>query len=398
MSARAPTDGRIRVLHVHTLPVISGSGINTFISMQGAPRERYAVELASAAGGGGAGLHELVRRYGMTSHEVRHMAWDIDLREDALVVGELVRLMRRGAYDVVHTHNSKAGFVGRLAAYLAGVPVIIHTCHGYAFHDAETPLRRATFRALERLATAWCDRIIVISQPMMDWALAHHIAPPSKLVKIYSGIDTTAFQAPVDVTRVRAALGLRPEHFVVAEVAKLWEGKGHEVLLAAAAQLVPRLPELRVLVVGEGALRPRLEAETARLGLGAHVIFTGFRDDVPALLQAVDVCALPSFYEGMARAVLEGQAAGRAVVATRVGGIVDLVRDGETGLLVPAGDVASLAGALERLARDEGLRARLGDGARRAIGEQFEARTMVGQILALYEELLAAKGRGERGV
>jgi len=377
---------RVRVLHVHTLPVISGSGLNTVLSMQGLPADRYEAALACAPGGA---LLELVEQRGMRVHRLRHMVWSLHLLHDPLVVIELWRLMRRHRYAIVHTHNSKAGFVGRLAAWLAGVPVIVHTVHGFAFHPYERWWKQRLYRFLERLAAHWCDRLIVISEPLLEWALRERIAPRAKMVKIYSGIDTQAFRQPHDLYALRAELGLTDQMFVVGEVAKLWAGKGHTVLLRAAARLKDQIPNLRVLIIGEGGLRSTLAELVRELGLHDRVILTGFREDIPPLTQLLDVAVLPTLFEGMGRAVLEAQAAGKPVVASRVGGIPDLITDGATGLLIDPGRVEPLAEAIRRLYDDPMLRRRLGHAAQAAVDGRFDAVTMAQHIQQVYEELIA---------
>ncbi len=378
----------VRVLHVHTLPVISGSGLNTVLSMQGLPKDRYEVELGCASGGP---LLELVERQGMVVRRLHHMVWPIHPLQDVLVMWELVRLMQRQRYTIVHTHNSKAGFVGRLAARLVRVPVVIHTVHGFPFHPYERWWKRGLYRCLERLAAAWSDQLILISQPLIDWALQEHIAPKEKMVKIYSGIDVSAFRQPVDGNQVRASWGLHDHEFVVGEVAKLWPGKGHDILLRAAARLKNQIPSLRLLIVGEGDLRPSLVQLAQTLGIQDRVVFTGFQSDVPALVHAFDVAVLPTLFEGMGRAVIEAQAAGKAVIASRVGGIPDLITDGQTGLLVEPEDVEQLAEAMVRLYEQPALRDRLGQAARRAVDGRFAVQTMVEQIVTLYDRLVERK-------
>jgi glycosyltransferase involved in cell wall biosynthesis/ADP-heptose:LPS heptosyltransferase len=382
-----------RILHVHTLPVISGSGINTFLCMQGARDAGFDAALACAPGGD---LIRKVKDAGMHVHLLRHMVWAPNPWRDALAVLELRRLIRREGYGVVHTHNSKAGFIGRLAARVSGTEVIVHTVHGFAFHDNEKPRRRQLYRILERLAARWCDRMIMISQPLMDWALAEGIAPREKMVKIYSGIDMESFRGSCDTAAARASLGLGSEDFVVGEVAKLWAGKGHDILLRSAALLRSRIPHLKVVLIGDGDLRPSLERLVAALHLEQRVVFAGFREDVPVLTRMLDVAVLPSLFEGMGRAVIEAQAAARAVIGTRVGGIPDLIQDGQTGLLIDPGSVEALADAIRRLFEDAPLRARLGEQAQRSIDGRFSSRTMVEQTIGVYQELLQQK-RGWRG-
>ena len=380
--------GRVRVLHVHTLPVVSGSGLNTLLSMQGQRDAGYDVELACAPGGP---LLGEVERAGLVARPVRHLVQPVDPFHDLLAVVELWRLIRSSGYTIVHTHNSKAGFIGRLAAKLAGAPVIIHTVHGFAFHAYERWWRRQLFRALERMAARWCDHLIMISEPLITWALEVRIAPREQMTKIYSGIDLDAFRRPVDPASLRGEFGFRDQEFIVGQVAKLWPGKGHEVLFHAAARLKDRLPRLRLLVIGEGELRATLHRLAQELDISDRVIFAGFRSDIAALTHLFDVAVLPSLFEGMGRAILEAQAAGKPVIASRVGGTPDLIRDGVNGCLVEPGNVEALAGALCRLYEQPQLRRALGQTAQQMMDRRFEARTMVEQIVSLYDTLRERK-------
>lgn len=375
----------VRVLHIHTLPVWSGSGINTFLSMKLLP-PRYTAALACAPGGR---LEDEVRAAGMTFFPVPAFTGPLSPVRDALALRQLLHLLRREKFSVVHTHNSKAGFLGRLAAHLAGVPCIVHTIHGFAFHDCESAARRRLFVGCERLAAGWCHALIAISQPMIDWAAQEHIAPGRTIEKIYSGIEVDAFSNALPHPTIRRAADWADTDLVIGFFAKLWAGKGHADALQALALARRTEPRLKLLLIGEGPLEDELRAQAAELKLGDSVCFAGFRADIPALTAACDICILPSYFEGMGRVVLEGMAAGKPVIASRVGGIVELIRDGETGLFITPGRPDELAAALLRLAADPVLRARLGHAARQAVNAEFSAPCMTGRIVAVYDRLLA---------
>lgn len=383
---------RYKVLHLHTLPVISGSGINTYLTMKGTPQDRFAVAMACAPGGK---LNTIVREAGITVHEVRHMVQPLRPFKDLLALLEIIRILRREKIDIVHTHNSKAGFLGRLAGRLAGVPVVVHTVHGFAFHQSEPAWRRALFRSLERMAASWSDHTIFISQPMIDWARRERILREGRYAKIYSGIDLETFRGYSweEVGRLRGDLGFHADDRVIGFVSKLWEGKGHEVALHAMARIVQEVPQAKLLLVGEGPLEKQLRGVSGRLGLRERVVFAGFRTRIAEVTSLCELCILPSFFEGMGRVLVEAGACGRPVVASRVGGIPDVVEDGITGFLVPPGDAASLAGAVLRLLRDRDLARRMGCAARDKINLQFDARTMVCDIVDVYEDCLKRKGR-----
>lgn len=382
----------MKILHLHTLPVVSGSGINTFLSMRGQMRAGHEVELACAPEGR---LQQWVEKEGMRFRPLNHMVWGLNPLKDLAVVIEIILLIRRESYEVIHTHNSKAGFVGRLAGFLSRKPLVIHTVHGFAFHDAERRWKCRLYRFCERLAAHWCDHMIVISQPLIDWAVRERIAGPEKMTKIYSGIDIECYHSKGASKILREELGLSEKDFIIGEVAKLWEGKGHQYLLEAVAMLKDRIPNLKCLLVGTGDLRPELEDQVETLGIGDRVIFTGFREDIPAVTQLLDVSVLPSLFEGMGRAVLEGQAAGKAVIGTRVGGIPDIIEHERTGLLIPPADAPAIAESIWRLYSEPELRNQLGFNAARAVNEQFSAERMNREILQVYEKHLGARQTGK---
>lgn len=383
----------IRVLHIHTLPVISGSGINTFLTMKGLDKRVYRVELACAPGGP---LIDLVRQEGMEVRLFPHLVQPLQPVDDLLALWNLIRFLSANPCHVLHTHNSKAGFLGRLAGRICGIPVIVHTVHGFAFHGQEPLWRRILFRDLERLAARWCDKMIFISGPLLAWALGERIIREGKgqAERIYSGIELDRFQPVGEEGRreARRRWGIGPDDAVVGIVSKLWEGKGHSILIEAFSSLKGEIGSPKLVIVGEGYLRPSLQRLVRERGLQDDVIFTGFQAEVSGIISAFDVAVLPSLFEGMGRVVLEAMAMEKPVVATRVGGIPDLVEDDRNGCLVEPGNVRELAAALKRLLRDRELAGRMGREGRKMISGQFDARVMVDSIDRVYRNLLEAKG------
>ena len=381
---------RIKVLHVHTLPVISGSGINTLLTMKGLDRDRYQADLACAPGGA---LIDQVREADLGFFPINHFRQKISPFHDLLALWELTRLMGQRKYDIVHTHNSKAGFIGRLAAKISKVSVIIHTIHGFAFHEYEKPPRRVLFILLERFAARFSDRLITVSEPLKEWGLRLNIGKPNKYVTIHDGIEIEKFKANINIDEKKKELGIKPGEKVVGVVAKLWEGKGHETILEAAPQVIKEIPDVKFLFVGEGYLRNKLEKQVRKMGLSDRVIFTGFRTDIPEITATFDIALLVSLFEGMGRVLLEAMVLGKPVVATKVGGIVDVVRDGETGILVPPGDADTLAKAVITLLKDRELAQRMGEAGKRRIDERFTAKRMVEKISEVYKKLIEEKLR-----
>jgi len=381
----------VKILHIHTLPVISGSGINTFLTMKGMRGSRYESVLACAPGGP---LMDLIQRHGMEVKPVPSLVQPLHPLKDSLAVLDLTRHLLRRPCHIVHTHNSKAGFVGRLSAKLARVPVIVHTVHGFAFHDQEPLWRRILFRNLERIAAHWCDKMIFISQPLVDWALRERIGHPEKMVRIYSGIEPERFRPVSEQEKraIRQKWGLGEEDAVIGIVSKLWKGKGHELLIRAFQRIKREKAEARLVIVGEGSLRESLRSLVRRLDLAHDVIFTGFLADVPQILATFDVAVLPSYFEGMGRVLLEAMAMGKPVVGTRVGGIPDLIEEDVNGYLVSPGNEEELAAALLKILNNKSLAAKMGEAGRKKMTERFSADTMVRSIEKVYLELLERKG------
>ena len=381
----------IRVLHIHTLPIVSGSGINTFLSMRGMDKNVYEVELACAPGGR---LIQLVEDSHMKVWPFEHLVQPISPLEDTLALLGLSVFLKKNPYHIVHTHNSKSGFLGRLAARLAGIPVIVHTVHGFAFHDQEPLWRQSLFRNLERMSSHWCDKMIFISQPLIDWALQEKITDKEKIEKIYSGIQLDQFRPVTTDVKMknREKWKLKKEDLVIGIVSKLWEGKGHITLIEAFKALKQRVNNVKLVIVGEGDLYGELLRVVDKNELSGSVLFTGFQMDVSEILSTFDVAVLPSFFEGMGRVLLEAMAMEKPVVASHVGGIPDLVKHQVNGLLVKPGDVAELTNALEQILSDSVLSSKMGKEGRKRIQEQFSSDIMVQSIDKVYQELLTRKG------
>ena len=381
----------IRVLHIHTLPVISGSGLNTFLTMRGLQKKGYETALACAPGGK---LNSLVSGHGMRVIPIKNLVQPLHPLKDSFAVLDLAFFLKKNFYHIVHTHNSKAGFVGRLAAKVARIPVIVHTVHGFSFHDQEPPWRQWLFRKMERLASRWCDQLIFISQPLMTWALREGIGDKGKMTRIYSGIQLDRFQPVSEQEKVdlRRKWGLGPEDAVVGMVSKLWDGKGHALLLDAFQGVRKTRSEAKLVIVGEGYLLKDLRKRVDLYGMNGSVLFTGFQADVAPLIATFDVAVLPSLFEGMGRVLLEAMAMGKPVVASRVGGIPDLVEQGVNGYLVRPGQKEELKEAILRILNDRSLALNMGQAGRRKIKGEFDALAMVDAIERLYRRLLSGKG------
>ena len=295
----------------------------------------------------------------------------------------LYRFLRRNDYLAVHTHTSKAGFVGRLAAWLAGVPVILHTVHGFAFHERSPRTLRMSYSWLERLAARWCDRIVAVTEFHRRWALELGICGPKKIVAIPNGIAALPPTSQKTVDEIRCRWGVQPEELAVLTPGRLAHEKGLEDLLAAAAILKDRGLPFRWILAGDGPLRRQLETLAQARGVADRFLFLGHREDVADLLAACDIVVLPSVREGLSIALLEAMASRKPIVATRIGGNLAVVSHEETALLVATGDARALSEAVFRCRRDPALREKLVANA----VKRWESYYTEGRMFSAYREL-----------
>ncbi len=364
-----------RILLLITLAETGGA--QTYVaSLLPALAPRFDVVVAAHGDGP---LRTAARDAGVRFVALRHVRRPIDPARDLRGLLELVALMRRERPDVVHCNSSKAGILGRLAATIAGVPVRIFTVHGWAFAahaGAASVLYRWADRAMAPLTTL----TICVAEAELRAGLAARTCHAERSVVVPNAVDVA--HAP------RAALAGDPPRIV--SIGRLAAPKDPIALVRALAELPPGT--FTAVLVGDGPLRAAVEREAGTHGLGGVITLTGARDDVGAVLAGADVLVLASRSEGAPLSILEGMAAGLPVVASDVGGVAELVADGETGLLVPPGDPTALAAALQRLVADAPLRRRLGAAGRRRVEERFELAASRRAHLDLYARELARRG------
>ena len=336
-------------------------------------------------------LFEEATRRGVPVRIVPSLRRRIRPLADAKAVVELVRLFRRERPDIVHTHSSKAGLLGRLAARIAGVPVVVHTVHGWSFHDGMSPLARAVAVAMERVAARWTWPIVVVAEIDAEIGVAAGIGQPQQYVLVRSAVDVNRLRrAAGSRASARAALGIPEGVPVAGTVTRLCRQKDPETLVRAARLMAELQPDARLVVVGDGPLRPQVERLLDELELRDHVTLLGRRSDVEALLPGFDAFVLSSRWEGLPRVIVEAMAVGVPVVSTDVGGIAEAVEDQVSGLLVPPGDAVALANALVRVLGQPGLGARLRASAATRVDE-FDVATMTERLDDLYAGLVTGK-------
>ena len=305
----------------------------------------------------------------------------------------LIRLtdfLSRSRYSIVHTHTSKPGIVGTLAARWAGIPGIIHTVHLFPFHEETGRIATAAYVGAERVAVRWCDRIVTVSEFQRDWALRVGIGKPRQIVSIPNGVPTERAHSRRSRAEVRAELGIG-DAFMMLSTGRLAEQKGLEYLIRAAALLRKDMPSAKIALAGDGPLKQPLSRLILDLGVEEKVALLGLRSDVGDLLAACDLVVLPSLWEGLSISLLEAMAAGKPVVTTTVGGNREVTNNGETAVLVPPKDPVSLAEAIRTLATDGSRLEELGRKGQEAQRERYTLRRMLDAYSDEYDSLLRLK-------
>jgi glycosyltransferase involved in cell wall biosynthesis len=320
---------------------------------------------------------------------------------DLKTVTRLVRYFRQERFDIVHTSTVKPGLLGRLAAKIARTPVIVHTHRGLYLHEDMSPLQYRFFVGVEKVAAACCHSILSQNEEDVQTALRLKLCPPDKIHHLGNGIDISRFYPgavpEAEVAALRANLGIAPDEAVIGIVARLVREKGIFEFLEAAHMLKAQGLKARYLAIGSSqkdkptAVSP--EGKIRELGLEEDVMLLGFRDDVPVLVSLMDVVVLPSYAEGIPRILMESAAMAKPMVASRVRGNVDVIIDGQTGLLVPVRDAPALAAAIQKMLNNPEMAAEMGRKARQRALTHFDERLYFYKTDAEYRRLLRERMR-----
>ncbi len=290
--------------------------------------------------------------------------------------------------DIVHTHSSKAGILGRVAAKISFVPNIIHTPHGHVFYGYFGPFTSNIFLWVEKILSRFTDHMVALTDGEMDDYIKLSVCSPEKLLKIHSGVDVKQFMnSNGNRVEKRRSLGLDQNGNVLGFVGWLLPIKGPEYLLKAMEDIWQKYPETALVFVGKGDLAMDLRAQALQVSANGRIKFLGWREDIDEIMSIFDMLVLPSLNEGMGRVLVEAMAAGKPVVASNVGGIPDLVRDGENGYLVPPADEKALADRIKKLLDDPGRAWEMGQQGRK-LCQQFSLEAMIEKLDDLYSDLI----------
>jgi glycosyltransferase involved in cell wall biosynthesis len=380
-----------RICHVQVLPILSGVQRAMLDIFRAVDRQRFEIHVACQGAGP---LTEELDRQSIRWHAIPALDRAIRPHKDWRAYCELYRLFQDQQFQIVHTHSSKPGVLGRIAARRAGIPAVIHTVHGFAYHEFSSRIKTCFYSRLEQWAGAHCDRVVFVNDEEHQTSVRKRWLPSQKCSTIYNGVDPNAIR--------RAASPAAREHY-----RRAWRLADDEVAILFAARLAPQkqpllLPEIaaelrrhstarrwRLIIAGAGPDRARIESQVAASGLDDCVSLVGWLENPHASLAAADVTLLPSLFEGLPLALIEAQAAGLPAVASNVKGNREVVTPG-TGFLCTARDPRAYADKLALLVDDPLARARLGRAARQHAEQEFDSATNSRRVVAIYNELTQA--------
>ena len=384
----------MKVCHFITRLIVGGAQENTFLSARGLVEAGHECVLLTGPSEGREGqLLGKMKNPGIEIVESPLFVREISPLADLRALFYLRDFLRERKFDVLHTHSSKAGILGRVAGRMAGVPMVVHTIHGLAFGPYESRLKNLIYINAERYAATKCDRIYAVAQAMIDQCLAEKIGRPEQYRVVYSGMELDRFLKAEKDDSLRCSLGI-PEHCkVVGAIARLFPRKGYEDFFPVAANIVRELPDTHFLILGDGPKRYEYEAWAESLGIRRHVTFAGLvpPDEVARYIALMDVAAHFSLKEGLPRVAVQALAEGKPVVAYHLDGTPEVVISGKTGFTVEPQNIQAATDALFRILKNPLEAAEMGMRGRELVREKFPWQTMSEILIREYETFLAGK-------
>ena len=378
---------KLKICHVITRMIVGGAQENTLLTIVGHLNKGHEVTLVTGPSPGPEG--KLLERSDYPDFEIIELpslVRQVSPWRDWLATRQLKKLFMQRGYDVVHTHSSKAGIVGRAAAWQAKVPFICHTVHGQPFHAYEKAWKNLLYQASERWAAKRCHKIYAVAQAMIEQCVAAKIAPREKYQVVYSGMEIERFLNSVPDAALRIELGIPENALVLGTVARLFPLKGYEYIIPAAKTICGKYPHVHFLIVGNGSMRERMEQEIARLGLKEHFHFAGLvpPDQVYRYIALMDILLHLSLREGLPRSVVQALASGKPAIGFALDGTPEVVINGETGFVVTPKSIPEVEAAVSKLLDDPELRRRCGENGRKKVAEQFSWQKMADILEAEY--------------
>ncbi len=382
-----------KVLHIITLFNVGGATENTIFTVAGLIKKGYKVEIITGSNSSVEGsMHEITERLKIPVHTFPNLRRKISPLWDLVITFQLFKFIKKNKFDIVHTHSAKAGVVGRIAAWLAKTPIVIHHNHGNPFHRFQNWFVRELFKSIEKFASLFCIKIVSVTHTIVDEMVANKIAPREKFRVIRSGFDVENFMN-YDTTNdnnTREKYGLSGNDIVLGNIGRLSVLKGHIYLLQAFEKVSRQLSNAKLVLVGDGEIKDELTKFISERNLSNKVIFTGlvWPKEIPSIISVLDVVVHTALLEGLPRVFAQSMLMGKPVVAFDLDGAHEVIMDGKNGYLIEPMNIDMLADKILDLISDISKARKFGEFAKNNISDDFSIQTMVDNIDRLYQELL----------
>jgi glycosyltransferase involved in cell wall biosynthesis len=383
-------NNRVRVLHLITRLIVGGAQENTIYTVNLLNIDKYHVSLISGpqTGSEGSMIEETFAR-GIELCIIPELVREINPIKDLIALIKIYRVLKKGDYTIIHTHSSKAGIIGRLAAKMAKTPIIVHTIHGWSFHDNMSSFKRKTYILLEKLSASFSNAMIVVAQKDIDKGLKENIGYPYQYHLIRSAIPIKDFDRTKYITKeIRYELGIPLDAPVLGNIGRFSEQKNPLEWVNIASQVHRQIPECRFLMVGDGPLRKQVELLIEEEKLSGFAIVPGLRRDVARLLSVMDVFLLTSLWEGLPRVIPQAMMMQIPIVSYRVDGAAEAIYNGESGYLCEPNDIDAAAYYCIKLLINPALRLQMGINGKKYATREFDLSKMIEQIDNLYSQLI----------
>ena len=386
---------KIKVAHIIARMITGGADENTLFTIQGLDKDRYEVDLIMGEEFDES-IFDKVKNNNFNIIQIKGLKWKLNFLYDPIVLIKLIKMMRKNHYDIVHTHTTKAGILGRIAARVAGVPIIVHGLHGSTFEAFESGLLNWLLFLFERLAGRFTDAYISVSKVLSENYIEKGIGKKDNHYTVYSGMELDKFygvKEKIDCGKKQRELEIDSEDFVIGNVARLETRKGHKFLINAFKDVVEERKgcPIKLLIIGEGEERENLENYAKEANLEKNVIFTGYREDVEELMALMDLFVLTSLREGLPRVLVQAAAVGMPSIAFNVDGVPEIIEDNHNGFLVKAGDVKQLTKRIIEYIDHKELLMLHGKNGRELIKGKWSIEDMVERIDKIYQDLVREK-------
>jgi glycosyltransferase involved in cell wall biosynthesis len=386
---------KIKVAHIIARMITGGADENTLFTMEGLDKDKYEVDLITGEEFD-KDILKKVKNHPFDIIQIKRLKWKLNFLYDPIVLIKLIKMIRKNHYDIVHTHTTKAGILGRIAARIAGVPVIVHGLHGSTFQAFNSGLLNWLLFLFEKFTSRFTDVYISVSKVLSETYIEKGIGKKDNHYTVYSGMELSKFYHARDKISYQEKyeeLGINAGEFLIGNVARLETRKGHQFLFNAFKNVVEeqKYGHVKLLIIGEGNKRKYLENYVKELNLGDKVIFTGYRKDVEELMALMDIFVLTSLREGLPRVLVQAAAVGMPSVAFNVDGVPEIIKDNYNGFLVKAKDVEQLENRIVKYMNNKELVFLHGRNGREFIENKWSIKGMVDRIDKIYQKLVREK-------